>query len=108
VVEEGVQTCEGGEVDRVRRVEGQGLRGEGAQAQVDGALYYARADAGYGALDYLVARRAEDEGAARVDGGEEGVAVFEAVLEVYEGFAQLGEEPVKLPFLRSGRGGGQC
>jgi hypothetical protein len=37
---------------------------------------------------------ADDEGAARVDGGEEGVAVLQAVLEVLEGLLELVEEPL--------------
>lgn len=42
----------------------------------------ARADARDGSFDLFVAGRAHDQGASRVDGREEGVAILEAMLEV--------------------------
>lgn len=68
---------------------------------MDCAFDYTRADAGYGSLDDLVARGAEHQRAARVDGREEGIAVFEPMLEVYERFVQLREEPVEFALLRA-------
>lgn len=50
-------------------------------------------------LDDLVPRGAEDQRAPRVDRRKQRIAVFEAVLEVAEGFAQLLDEPVEFAFL---------
>lgn len=50
---------------------------------------------------------ADNKGAARVDGREEGVAVFEAVLEVLEGLVEFVEEPFQLSALWRGCRRGQ-
>jgi hypothetical protein len=50
-------------------------------------------------LYYLVPRRAEHQSASRVYRGEQGIAVFQAVLEVGDGFAKLFDEPVEFAFL---------
>lgn len=68
------------------------------QAQQQGvrgsyAFDYSCADSCDVALDDLVPMSADDEGATGVDRGEQGVAVFEATLEVLEGLMQLVQEP---------------
>lgn len=50
-------------------------------------------------LDYLVPWCAEHKRAARVDGRKQRIAVFEAVFEVGEGFAEFLDEPVEFAFL---------
>jgi hypothetical protein len=67
-------------------------------------LDYPRTDSGYGALDSLVSWCAEHKGTARVDWGEERIAVFEAVLEVDEGLVELLEEPVEFALLEASCG----
>lgn len=58
------------------------------------------ADAGDGALDTLAARGAHDQGAPRHDGGEEGVALIEGVLDRGQLlFANVVDEPGDVFFL---------
>lgn len=57
------------------------------------------ADARDGPLDLLVPGRAHDECAPRVDGGEEGVAVLEAALEVLADVGRLVGDPRQLALL---------
>lgn len=63
-------------------------RGGGAYA-----LDYPRPLAGDMALDYLIAWRAHNECATRLDGREKGVAVLKAGLEGLQSFVKLVEEP---------------
>lgn len=44
-------------------------------------------------LDDLVPGRTDDEGTARVDGSEEGIAVLQAGLEALQGLMEFVEEP---------------
>jgi hypothetical protein len=97
--EEGVQGGEGGEVDGVVRVDGEGLRWEGAHSEVDGPFYYPRSHSRDGSFDDFVARCADHEGTPRVYGGKKGVAVFEAMLKVGKGFVEFFDEPVEFSSL---------
>jgi hypothetical protein len=59
----------------------------------------ARADPGDEALDGLGPGRRDDEGGARLDGGQQGVALFEAALYGSKRLLQRGQEPLQLASL---------
>lgn len=62
-------------------------------------LDYPCADPGDVPLDNLVSWCAEYQGAARVYRRKQRIAVFEAMFEVGEGFAEFLDEPVEFAFL---------
>lgn len=64
---------------------------------------YPCSDPCYVSLDNLVSWCAEYQGAARVYRGKQGIAVFETMFDVGEGFAEILDEPVKFAFLSRGR-----
>ncbi len=50
-------------------------------------------------LGNLIARRADNQCAPRVDGRKERIAILEAMFEVREGFVELFDEPVEFAVL---------
>lgn len=80
-------------------VYGEGLLGEGFEAEVDSPLDYPCANSCDVAFDDLVSWCAEHQGTAGVYRRKQRIAVFETMFEVGEGFAEFLDEPVKFAFL---------
>ena len=70
---------------------------------VTNPLDYPCSDSCYVTLDDLVPWCAEYQGTARVYGSKQGIAVFETMFDVGEGFAEILDEPVEFALLSRGR-----
>ena len=71
------------------------------------ALDYSCPNPGDVPFDDLIPMAADDKGATRIHGGEEGVTVLKTVLEVLEGFVEFVEKPLQLSPLWLDRRKGQ-
>lgn len=75
--------------------------GEAGRCRATNPFDDSRPYSGDVALDYLIPGRAEHQRAPRLYRRQQRIAVFEAMLDVGEGLAELVDEPVEFAFLSS-------